>query len=158
MAAKLTYLFNLKDKAFEALTVDQISSSVIFGSGGIIGWYNSDISYRPGDIAIYMTEDGTIKTMICVTGQEGGPLDESKWREYSLLDNFNVMKNEYVVLSPYRPENMLYNKIWLQLKTDVVIGGANAVYNLIVANNFVISPSEPNPFATDIVWGQVTSN
>ena len=159
MAAKITYLYNLKDEVALNLTVDQITSTVIYGTAAIEGLYDPSRTYKRGDIVPYIDDEGVIHVYECVVdGATGDPINMTHWKEYSVIGKLNELRNELIVLSATQPANVNTNKAWLHVKmTDTSSLDMGDNLGLIVVNNFVLSTNEPTPFTTDLVWGKITA-
>ena len=159
MAATLTFLYDLKSELANTLTVDQIVSTIIFGSGGIDGVYEPTHVYSEGDIVEYIDGDGVIHVYECVrTGATGDPINLLDWAEYSLIGKIEALRTGLIMMTTTRPADVYNNKVWIRPKSEehgTIDPDDN--YGLIVTQNFIISPNEPTPFTTDLVWGQVTS-
>lgn len=156
MAAKLTYLYDLTTTISSNLTVDQIVSTMIFGSSGIAGVYNPEHVYTEGDIVSYIDDYGTIHVLKCVnSGATGDPIDPTDWEEYSILEHIRTISDNLILLAQYKPTEE-GNRVWIQFR-----GGGEGIpednYGLIIRSNFIISPDEPENFSTDLVWGKVTT-
>ena len=161
MAAQLTYLYDLAQEAASNLTVDQITSSIILGSGVTIkGVYDPTQTYEKGDLVAYIGDDGVVHVYECKnTGATGYPIDMNDWKEYSLVDKIESLYNSLIVLSATRPADTENNKVWIRAKSDnngTIDLGDNI--GIVILNNFILSPYEPNPFPSDLVWGKVTSS
>jgi len=159
MAATLTFLYDLKSELANTLTVDQVVSTIIFGSAGIDGVYEPTHTYGEGDIVEYIDGDGVIHVYECVqNGATGDPIDLTYWKEYSIVEKMESLRTGLILLSSTRPADVYNNKVWIRPKSEesgTIDPDDN--YGLIVTQNFIISPNEPTPFTTDLVWGQVTS-
>ena len=156
MAAKMMFLYDLTTTISSNLTVDQIVSTMIFGSSGIAGVYNPEHVYREGDIVSYVDDYGTIHVLKCINaGATGDPINPNDWDEYSILQHINNIGENLILLSQYKPVEE-GNRVWLQFR-----GGGEGIpednYGLIIRSNFIISPDEPEDFTTDLVWGRVTT-
>ena len=154
--AALTYLYDLKTTISSSLTVDQIVSTMIFGSSGIAGVYDGSHEYNAGDLVTYVDDAGVIHVYECVNdGASGEPIDLNDWKDYSILASVSNTADNLILLSSIRPSEE-GNKVWLQYR-----GGGGGIpegnYGLIVKNNFIISREPPEDFTTDLVWGRVTS-
>jgi len=151
--AKLVYLYDLSAKVEDTLSVDQIVSTMIFGSSGVAGVYDPEHVYNPGDLCTYIDDYGRIYVLECIKQTEQGPIDFEDWAEFSILDKINETSNNLVILATLRPD-VPGNKVWLQYRGDE--GGIpDGNYGLIIKQNFIISADEPEDFTTDIVWGKV---
>lgn len=160
MAASISFLYDLRSEISDVLTVDQITSTIIFGSNGIDGVYNPEVVYVEGDIVEYLDDDGVIHIYECVkTGATGSPINLDDWIEYSLMSALDAVRQNLIVLSATRPPDEYHNKVWIIAKSseDGSIDPGDDSKGLIVTKNFIISATEPTPFTTDLVWGQVTS-
>ena len=156
MAASITYLYDLKSVISSNLTVDQIVSTMIFGSSGIAGVYDGSHTYNEGDLVTYVDDSGTIHVYECVnSGAHGDPIDLNDWRDYSILSSVKNTADNLILLSTLMPSEE-GNRVWLQYR-----GGGGGIpegnYGLIVTRNFIISREPPVDFTTDLVWGRVTS-
>lgn len=154
--AALTYLYDLKTTISSNLTVDQIISTMIFGSSGIAGVYDGTHTYKEGDLVTYVDSAGVIHVYRCINdGASGEPIDLEDWEDYSIISSVNNTAYNLILLSSFRPTEE-GNKVWLEYR-----GGGGGIpennYGLIVKNNFIISRDEPEDFTTDLVWGKVTS-
>ena len=161
MAAQLTYLYDLAQEAASNLTVDQITSSIILGAGVTIkGVYDHTQTYEKGDLVAYISEDGVVHVYECTqSGATGYPIDMNYWKEYSLVSKIERLYNNLIVLSATKPADVETNRVWIRAKSDgsgTIDLGDNI--GVIILNNFVLSPYEPNPFTPDLVWGKVTSS
>ncbi len=157
MAATLTYLYDLASTISTTLTVDQIVSTMIFGSSGIAGVYDGTHVYKEGDLVTYVDQYGTIHVYQCInSGATGEEIDLDDWREFSLLSSISNTTHNLILLATLKPSED-DNKVWLQYR-----GGGQGIpednYGLIVTKNFIISKDEPENFTTDLVWGKITSN
>lgn len=159
MAAKITYLYNLKDEVAMNLTVDQITSTVIYGTMAINGLYDPTRVYKRGDIVPYIDDEGVIHIYEClVDGATGDPIDMTQWAEFSVIGKLYEIRNNLIVLSATQPANLNTNKVWLHVKmTDTSSLDMGDNLGLIVVNNFILSTTEPSPFTTDLVWGKITA-
>jgi hypothetical protein len=151
--AKLIYLYDLASTISTTLTVDQIVSTIIFGTGSIPGIYDGSHKYKKGDLCTYIDSAGTIHVLECIEDTTDNPIDLEAWQEYSILSAINNTTRNLILLSEIRPEEEA-NKVWLQYR-----GGGSGIpednYGLIVKNNFIISVEEPDDFTTDLIWGKV---
>lgn len=156
MAAKLTYLYDLASAISSTLTVDQIVSTMVFGSTPV-GVYNASHVYQKDELATYIDSSGGIHVLRCVLdGATGEPIELDDWEEFSLLTAIDSTAGNMILMAEEQPSDAS-NKVWLQYR-----GGESGIpegnRGLIVKRNFVISSNEPDPFTTDIVWGEVQSN
>lgn len=160
MAASIAFLYDLRSEINDVLTVDQIISTIIFGSNGIDGVYNPEVVYVEGDIVEYIDDDGVIHIYECVkSGATGDPINLDDWIEYSIISALDAIRQNLIILSSTRPADEYHNKVWIIAKSseDGSIDPGGDSQGLIVTNNFIISATEPTPFTTDLVWGHVTS-
>ena len=161
MAAQLTYLYDLAQEAASDLTVDQITSSIILGTGVTIkGVYDHTQTYEKGDLVAYIDDEGVVHVYECTqSGATGYPIDMNYWKEYSLVNKIESLYNGLIVLSATKPADVENNRVWIRAKSNgsgTIDLGDNI--GIIVLNNFVMSPYEPNPFPSDMIWGKVTSS
>lgn len=158
MSASITYLYDLREEASMNVTVDQITSIIIFGSMGIAGLYDPDHVYNKGDIVPFIDEDGVIHIYECInTGATGSPINLEDWQEYSIIGKLKELRKELIFMDYEEPIDTNSNKIWLKIKgTNPNPSEDRDGWKLIIKNNFIISTTEPDPFTTDLVWGKVT--
>lgn len=153
MAAKLTYLYDLTTTISSNLTVDQIISTMIFGSSGIAGVYNPEHVYHEGDLATYVDSNGVIHVYQCIAEETTGEIDLEDWEEFSILKSISNTSNNLILLSTLAPVEE-GNKVWLEYR-----GGGGGIpdrnYGLIVKKNFILSVNEPEDFTSDLVWGRI---
>ena len=118
MAATLTLLGNLKDQALNNVSIDQVSSSAVFGSGMSIGdiKYDSSATYNTGDVITYTDSNGNIKFYECIGTNVTGAFDPSKWEEYSIIGKTQALQENLIVLSETKPTDSITNKVWLEIK------------------------------------------
>lgn len=159
MAAKLTFLYDLKSEASLNLTVDQITSTIIFGTSGISGLYDPEKVYSVGDVVPYIDENGVITIYECVIDGATGEFDPISWKEFSVIGKLKTLADNLIVLSATMPEDTINNSVWIRVKsntTGTIDLGDNV--GMIISGNFILSANEPNPFTTDLVWGKITSS
>lgn len=154
MGAKITYLYDLATTISSNLTVDQIVSTMIFGSSGIAGVYNGTHIYHEHDLVTYVDDSGSIHVFECINeGATGIPITLDDWTEFSLLSSIKDTSNNLILLSRLKPD-IDSNQVWLEFR-----GAGSGIpennYGLIVKNNFIIQSEEPEDFTTDLVWGRV---
>lgn len=159
MAAKLTYLYDLKEEVSLNLTVDQITSTIIFGTTGVAGLYDPEKTYKLGDIVPYIDENGIIHIYECTAESTTGPFNPEHWREFSIIGKLKLIRDNLIVLSAMRPTDITNNKVWIRVKSDdsgSIDLGDNV--GMMIVGNFILSVNEPSPFTTDLIWGKITSS
>ena len=153
MAAKLTYLYDLTTTISSNLTVDQIVSTIIFGSSGIAGVYSPEHIYHEGDLATYVDSNGVIHVYQCIEDGATGDFNPEYWEEFSILKSVSNTANNLILLSNLAPVEE-GNKVWLEYR-----GGGSGIpdknYGLIIKKNFILSVNEPEDFTSDLVWGKI---
>ena len=153
--ARLIPLFDLASMIESTLTVDQITSTIIFGPSSTPGVFQPTHQYRVGDLCTYVDSYGGIHVLECIRPNDttNPELNPEDWQEYSILNAINRASTNLIILSRFRPDED-GNRVWLQYR-----GGGGDIpdnnYGLIIKNNFVISPNEPENFTPDLVWGKV---
>ena len=157
VSATLTYLYDLRTEISSQLTVDQITSTIIYGSSGIKGLYDPTHIYYKGDIVPYVDSSGVIHILECIVdGATGTPLNVDQWTDFSIINRIQAMNNNYICISSVMPQSS-GNKVWIKLKESSTTETTTISTGLIIASNFVLSANEPSPYTTDLVWGKVTS-
>lgn len=156
MAAKLTYLYDLASAISSTLTVDQIVSTMVFGSTPV-GVYDGTHVYQKDELATYIDSNGGIHVLRCILdGATGEPIELDDWEEFSLLNAIDNTSGNLIMMAELQPSEAS-NKVWLQFR-----GGQGGIpegnRGLIVKRNFIISRTAPDPFTTDLVWGMVQSS
>ena len=152
--ARLIYLYDLASTIASTLTVDQITSTIIFGgSDSIPGIYDGTHQYKTGDLCTYVDSYGGIHVLECVSDTTDTPIDLEDWQEFSIINSIRKTSDNLILMATLRPDED-GNKVWLQYR-----GGEGEIpdnnYGLIIKKNFIIQPEEPDPFTTDLVWGKV---
>ena len=155
MSAKLTYVYDLVPSISANLTVDQIMSTMIFGSAGIAGVYNPLHTYEAGDIVSYIDPYGTIHVLECInSGASGDPITIADWTEFSIYSRIQNTNSDLIVMAINQP-TAKDNRIWLKYR-----GGSSYVppNDAGVASNtsFMVSQNS-NDYSSDLVWNSVTT-